>query len=220
MEEYLPIRKILRERIRDLREDGENGYDSPLINILGVCREFGVMDEIIQMERGRLYSKGKWKEFVWGKVWGIENEAWSEIKEGNRYLEILNLTTDKPVYSVWWCISDMDRQYLLQCEVMVNLLCHTSKLKDDDCRLKRKPFGARMCTACDQASPEDADHMVMQRPAHIDNRTQMYNHIQEMHPQYSDSVNVGILFGGIIPDTPNNVMLDIWLISSTFISKM
>ena len=220
MEEYLPIRTILSERIRGFDADSANMYDSPLINILGVCMDFEVMDEITQMERGRIYSKEKWKEYVWGKAWGIENSRWDVIKEGNRYLEIVNLTVSKPEYSVWWCISDMDRRFLLQCEVMVQLVCHTSKLKDDDCKLKSRPIGERMCLACDLASPEDAIHMVAQCPAQTENRTQMYNQMRGLHPQYSDLVDLGVLFGGKIPDIPDNVMLDFWLIASTYIEKM
>ena len=34
----------------------------------------------------------------------------------------------------------------------MKLICHTSKLRADDGRLRRKPFGARMCIECVLAS--------------------------------------------------------------------
>ena len=151
-----------------------NEYDSPLMYVLGVASEFGIMEEIKQMEVGRMYSKAKWKELAWG----IANDEWDTVSEGNKYLDLICMAMGVPAYSVWWSISDVNRQYLAQCEVMVKLLCHTSRLKDDDITLRRKPCGSGMCKTCDLASPVDVKHIVMQCPTRIECRTQMFDKIQ------------------------------------------
>ena len=49
-----------------------------------------------------------------------------------------------------------DKNYPRLCEAMVKLITHTSALKGDDCRLKRLPFGSKMCIQCELGSIEDA----------------------------------------------------------------
>ena len=132
---------------------------------------------------------------VWEKAWQKEGERWDELKEENRFLDLINLTMEQPAYSIWWMLTDYDRQYVKQCEIMVKLLCHTSMLKSDDCRLRRKPFGSRMCNACDLASPEDARHMVMGCPAQTGYRTHMFDLIGAEYGNIREQVTFSTLLG-------------------------
>ena len=103
---------------------------------------------------------------------------------------------------------------------MVKLICHTSKLRADDGRLRRKPFGARMCIECVLASLEDARHMVMECPAQAAYRTQLYNRMQHEHPDYSERISFSVLMGEALPDVPVHEMLEIWMLASKYIASM
>ena len=106
---------------------------------------------------------------------------------------------------------------------MIKLVCHTSRLKGDDGRLRRKPFGHRMCIECNLAASEDAKHMVMECPSQIAYRTQLYNRMQREHPDYSERISFSVLMGGgggAIPEAPAGEMLGIWVVASTYIANM
>ena len=103
---------------------------------------------------------------------------------------------------------------------MVRLTCHTSKLKSDDCRLKNKPLGARMCSACDHAAQEDALHVIMQCPARTASRTLLFENLQEQYPECTGMFTFGILMGGEIQDVAIHDMVEIWIISSGYIAGM
>ena len=127
---------------------------------------------------------------------------------------------DQPAYSIWWMLTDYDRQYVKQCEIMVKLLCHTSMLKSDNCRLMRKPFGSRMCNACDLASPEDARHMIMECPAQIGYRTQMFDLIGVEYEGIREQVTFSTLLGEPIQDATPQEMWGIWIIACKHIACM
>ena len=107
MNEYLPIRRILTERINDYVEGDLNAFDSPLLQILGYVSEWGIMDEIRGMANGRMLSKSGWSGLVWRKAWERENTKWMGVKVENRYLDIINMVMEVPGYSIWWMLSDV-----------------------------------------------------------------------------------------------------------------
>ena len=221
MEVHTPIRRVLVERVNEFQEGTDNLFDSPIIQVLEYCVEFDLFNEIKRMaEQGHMWSKERWKQMVWEKAWQKEGERWNELKEENRFLDLINLTMEQSGYSIWWILTDYDRQYVKQCEIMVKLLCHTSMLKSDDSRLRRKPFGSRMCNACDLASPEDARHMVMGCPAQTGYRTQMFDLIGAEYGNIREQVTFSTLLGEPIQDATPQEMWGIWIIACKHIACM
>ena len=53
-----------------------------------------------------------------------------------------------------------------QCEVMVRLICHASKLKVGKNGLRGLPIGACMCINCDLGAVKDCSNLFMQCPYH------------------------------------------------------
>ena len=109
----------------------------------------------IYSTRGNILSKNVWKKQVWDKAWLAEKNVWNYERENNRHLDLVKLTMAQPGYARWWSISDLDRRYMRKCELMVKIICHTSSLKSDDCRLRGATFG-------DVGGVEDARHVIMQ----------------------------------------------------------
>ena len=220
MDEHAPIRRILMERIREFDVNMHNPYDSPILQSLEHCAEFGVLDIINDMANGNVMVKARWKELIWTRAWGLEENAWGTIVAENAYVDLINITVQRPVYSIWWVITDKCRQYVKHCEVMVKLVCHTSKLKGDDCRLRRKPFGERMCIECNLASLESARHMVMECPARADSRTLLFNRIRVEHPNANGLVTFSSLMGEHILGIADQEMFDIWILVCQVIATM
>ena len=125
-----------------------------------------------------------------------------------------------PVYSVWWQLSDMDRSILRQCEVMVKILCHCTRLKGENCRLIKGTIGARMCILCELAAEENARHMIMQCPFHTVRRNSMHSDISRICPVFGNMDVCNILLGKAIDDMNPENMVQIWRISCYHISKM
>ena len=178
------------------------------------------MDVVVNMSNGRMISKAAWKKQVWEKAWQADRDEWEHEFINNRHLDLLKLYMLQPGYSIWWSISDFDRRYMRRCEVMVRIICHTSLLKGDDCRLRRATFAAKMCTLCDVGGVEDARHVIMQCQFHTNARTEMFNEIVNVYPAFGQEETFSILLGRVIDDVECNVMVSIWLIACTYISRM
>ena len=65
MNECMPIRRVFLERLNSFNENCENKMDSPIVQILKYCHDFGLMAEITQMANGHHIEKGIWKKKVW-----------------------------------------------------------------------------------------------------------------------------------------------------------
>ena len=220
MEEFMPVKAILCQRIDDFDPDCPNQYESVIIQILKYCREFGLLELVRVMARGGYVSKEGWKRTVWNKAWQIEQAQWDEIRGTNQYLDLVQLVTPKVSYSIWWMIADRMQHYMRRCELMVKLLSHASLLRGDDKRYKSAPFSSRCCTLCDHAAIEETKHMVMQCSGHDNIRELMYNEINQTYHEIDRLVTFGVLMGGFIEGWVFEEMIPIWQVSCTYISQM
>ena len=94
----------------------------------------------------------------------IYNEAKTTV-EWIILLDLINSTfldLINPKKSLSLPISDQNRGYMKRCELMVRILCHTTMLKGDDCRLRRATYAEKMCILCEIGGVEDAKHITMQ----------------------------------------------------------
>ena len=219
MEDHAPLKRVLLERVREYGVHDGNPYESPIIQILHICHEFDLLHQVQEMGIGRVYSKGEWKRLVWKKAWEIETSTINERMIDNQKLDIISIIGPQPSYSIWWTLSDNDQRFMRRCETMVKLTCHASLLKSDDCRLKRAPFGSKMCLLCNNAAYEDTRHMVMQCHAHEDSRREMMACIDGIRP-LNGPESYGVLMGGSVLGWSFEEMTPIWQISCTYICKM
>ena len=177
MNEFAPIKAIFVGRLNYFDEDDTNQYDSPIKQILEISLEFRVINEIRNMFNGNLMSKQGWKKLVWDRAWSIEYDEWTRKVANDKHFDLIRRATNGPGYSIWWSIADYNQNKMKQCETMAKLITHTSLLKGDDCRLRRLPFGSKMCNLCDLGLIEDANHMIMQCPKQEPHRVHMFNEI-------------------------------------------
>ena len=220
MNENMPIRRVFIERLREYQVGCDNPYDSPVIQLLQYCSEFGLMGIVDQMAHGHVLSKVGWKNMVWKKAWSLEDREWTEVKLGNEKMDLIRRVTMKPIYSVWWALADRAQPYMRRCEIMVKLLCHASKLKADDCRFNRASFSNRCCTLCVHPSLENTIHMVMQCPSQDELREEMYNSIAELGRNLERVCTYDILMGKTIDGWSDDDMIPIRKITCTYITKM
>ena len=220
MKEFMPIRLILIERIRDFVDGDDNLYDSPVKQALQITNEFGLWDVIGDMVDGNLLSKSQWKKIVWERAWAKEKEVWNEEFLNNRHLDLVKLVMPHPGYSIWWSISDQNRGYMKRCELMVRILCHTTMLKGDDCRLRRATYAEKMCILCEIGGVEDAKHIIMQCPSQTVHRTEMSNEISRIHHDNANIDMFSVMLGNTIEGVHWESMCMIWKISCTYIAKM
>ena len=69
MQEYMPLRKILIERVREYGSNDPNVTESPIVQILPYCEEFGLLENVQNMCGGNVPSKTEWKRLIWEKAW-------------------------------------------------------------------------------------------------------------------------------------------------------
>ena len=163
---FVPIRRIFVERLGEFHAGNGNQFDSPILQLLETAVKFDVLEYVQTMFNGNIISKAMWKRIIWEKMWVTEKQGWNEKVRDDKHFDLISKAVDGPGYSIWWSIADHDQSKMKQCETMVKLITHTSLLKGDDGRLKREPFGSRMCILCNLCSLEDTNHMIMQCPVH------------------------------------------------------
>ena len=89
MEECIPVRKIFIERFREYHDGWGNPYDSPVIQILHYCMEFGV-----------IISKEGWRKLIWEKAWSIEDNIWCDITIVHNKMDLINVSGQTNVLGV------------------------------------------------------------------------------------------------------------------------
>ena len=57
MNENMPIRRILENRVNEYNVGGDNPYDSPILHILEICADYDLLDNIRDMLQGNVPSK-------------------------------------------------------------------------------------------------------------------------------------------------------------------
>ena len=106
------------------------------------------------------------------------------------------------------------------CEVMVKILCHCTKLNEDDFRLKRATLNERMCALCDLAAPENALHMIMQCPHHAALRGTLQDEVSQLCPDFGTREVFYTILGKPLVGVDTYVMWQIWKISCYYTAKM
>ena len=200
-----------------------NEVDSPIFEILNICKEFGILDKCVDMINGGFYlSKFEWKTMVWNIAWQIEDYEYS-LSCPNSFMSRI---IDKHFFLTWWIISDSVPSITGECETMAKLVCNCSLLKDSDYRLKNLSFSNKVCSECYLGIREDVNHLVMQCPAFEEDRAEMLDLLNTIEDDYVktallDHQNIfNVLMGKQPNDTPLSSAFKIWAVSSHYISKM
>ena len=107
---------IFSESLNEFRLNNENPYDSPLIQILQCCQEFGVLDIIKKMasETCGMMSKTMSKKLVRDKALGVQINQWHYHVLSKARLDSIRLVSPNPAYSIWWMISDRYQSEMLK----------------------------------------------------------------------------------------------------------
>ena len=220
MQGHTPIRTIFGGRLMEFDQEVENTLDRPIIQMLKVALEFQVIEEVRNMFNGLMISKQGWKKIVWERAWALEKEEWDRKVIEDKHFDLTSRATNGPGYSIWWSIADFKQSKMKQCETMVKLISHSSALKGDDCRLKRLPFGSKMCIQCELGCIEDANHMILQCPKHEHLRVEMHNEIGKHYTLAVGEFTLEVMLGNYLNDKSFEEMLNLWFITSHYIYQM
>ena len=220
MKEYIPLRRILVNRINDFEAGMGNPYDSPLLYSLQICHDFDLYNNFVEMLEGNVPSKARWRQLVWDKAWPVEDDMWQQLCQTNDYLSMAKQVAATPAHSIWWQISDSDRSLMSSCEVMVRILCRATQFKEDDCRYKRATLGERLCILCELAAPDNAMHMIMQCPHHAQSREVLQREICEICPDFGTREVFYTILGKPLENVDDYSMVQIWKIACYHTSRM
>ena len=177
------IRKIFELRLLSYCENPQKGrtneYRSPIYDILNVADLFALFNIIQELVNGKspLVSKRAWSKIIWERAWKLDDADWNAYNYISKDNDLLALTVGKTWYLTWWYISDIDYTLVRMCETMAKMICHTSRLKKDDFRLKGLSMSNRTCIMCDMYSIEDIIHLLTQCPYYRKDRDMMYAEI-------------------------------------------
>ena len=75
-----------------------------------------------------------------------------------------------------------------KCETLSKMLCHSSNLRNDDCKLKGETRTHKLCTLCDNYAVEDMGHIVLQSPYFGVERNSMFEDIDNLGTQVSNAL--------------------------------
>ena len=200
-----------------------NKSDSPLVAILNVCKEFGILDRCITMLNNGCYlSKDEWRIMVWDIAWQMEDNEYNLDCPNTFMFRII----DRPYFLTWWIISDWIPSMTGDCEIMAKLVCNTSLLKDSDYRLQNLSFSNKVCTECYLGIREDVNHLVMQCPTYEGDRAEMLDVLNSIDDEYvkaalDDHQDIfNVLMGKHPIGIPLSSAFKIWAVSSHYISRM
>ena len=211
----------------DRNKGMRNENDSPIFDLLNVCREVGIFDTCMNtIENGHYFSKEMWRSLVWSAVWSREDNdvhiSYTQLAVRPRMFDVI----DKPYYLSWWIMSDNFHKMTGICEKMAALVCGCSMLKSHDLKLKRKSHWSRCCSRCNLSAIEDPWHIIMQCPFYCEYRNDMYSEVEHLNDDVineilndpSDVFNV--LMGKHPPNACMEDMIKIWSISGKHICRM
>ena len=222
LKEYIPVRTIFCTRVASLVQDEllPNLHKSPVNDLLNTCISLELMPYVREMCNGTFISKTRWKLLVWGSAWALEMNEWQAPRGDSVHLELLDKTMTGPAYSIWWQLSDRNHSMIKRCEVMIKILCKATLLRDDDCRLRGKPIGSRMCTRCELGAVENAIHIIMQCPANDHNRHIMQDEIHDICPIIEPQDYFDVILGKSINGWNFEQMTPIWETAATHVSRI
>ena len=151
-------------------------FNSPIYELLNTCVKFGLLDKVIDMTNGQapVMTKKKWSETGWNKAWFLDDAFRKSTAIMHARDDLLAETAGKSQYLTWWHIQGNLPQTQGMCETMSRLICHTSRLKDNDFRLARGSHSENVCTACDLNIKELIKQLVMQCPESEELKADMF----------------------------------------------
>ena len=183
------IKSVFKDRVTHFHNkgtlDNTNSLNSPTLDMLLSAKRMGLISIIYDMCCGKLplVTKRRWSKLVWEKAWMIEDSFWSSTSILHKENDLLVNALTKTRYLTWWEMSDNSHDRIKECEIMVKLNSHSSKLKGDDVRLKALTPSHRTCIQCDMFQREDLYHIVMQCPVQVELRKSMYSALHACDPQ-------------------------------------
>ena len=186
----------------------ENVLHSPTFDILRTSEIFGLYENVGQMLQGtRVFSKKQWRDIVWAKAWELENRDWHIRTNLFNSTEYICATVENVKPLVWWQLSDVAPDLMLQCETMSKLVCKASKLKSDDYRYRNDVVNRPYCELCHDLAIENVEHLIIHCPSLRNERDVMFNEINVIENFYDSRIllphenNLHTILGKI----PNNV---------------
>ena len=232
MDQVCALRRILTYRmqmyIKDKERCRENVHRSPVFDIFNIAIMYGLFEVIKDMtlNGSKILSKKGSSKLVWERSWLLENTNWRAANIVLKDNDLLISTMGDTRYLTWWSLSDMDHSLMKMCEVMGKIVCHTSRLKRDDVRLKGLPLSNRVCEFCDMFCVEDIIHILNQCPYYHEERKEMYEKIYNECPNVRRIFRVEVkhipyyLLGRVIPELDINEMIRFWITSCDYINRM
>lgn len=79
---------------------------------------------------------------------------------------------------------------------MVKIVCRASRLKDDDCVLRKTTHNAKMCIHCDLGQKENNEHFILSRPQYEALIAEMYGRIAEVNIDIPNAQYSRVILGG------------------------
>ena len=199
---------------------------SPTYDMLKYAKKAGVYNILYDMTCGNksVMTKHSWSKLIWSKAWQLDDLYWKSTVFLNKNNDILYKVISTTKYLPWWELSDKFPSNINMCEKMARLVCHASKLKSDDVRLKSLTPSHRICDNCDMYSVEDLYYVIMQCPNNEAYMRDMLNSIvdidETIRTEFENKPGevFSWLIGKSIPNVCNELMLRVWLVAGEFIS--
>ena len=159
-----------------------NNNKSPTFDILNHAKKAGVYKLIYDMCTGKMqiFPKATWSKIIWAKAWQLDDLYWFSTNSLNSNNDLLNKLDTKARYLSWWELSDNNVSMTGVSEIMSRLICHASRLKSDDPRLKDLSPCHRMCSKCDMFVTEDLFHIIMQCPSNAEKMAETQRRIIDL----------------------------------------
>ena len=141
----------------------DNSYNSPTIGMIKAAKRLGLLGFIKDFVTGvtGIPSKCAWSKVVWAKAWQLEDMFCDTMKYVYKETDLMSDIMCTTKYLIWWEISDENAEMIRISENMVKLVCHASRLKGDDFRLKGCTHSYLACTECDMFIKEDLRHLAL-----------------------------------------------------------
>ena len=205
-----------------------NKYNSPIFELLNTGVKFGLFKMIFNMYNGEIpiVPKNKWSKMVWSIGWRLDDTFWESTAIMHTKNDLLMKTIGNAQYITWWHLADVVPGIQGMCETMAKLVCHASRLKEDDFSLIGSSHSERACSECDLNSIESVKHMVMQCPSNEGLKADMLNEIvrydrrflqlSENNPDQIFYWLMGKVIDGLEPDAMNQI----WIIAGCHICNM
>ena len=191
---------------------------SPIFDMLTISIIFELFNTIGNaLATGMVPSKKMWADLVWTKAWRMEDKLWASngILNGDSIFRSVCGTSH---YISWWSLCDVKPHLRRMWEVMVKLICSSSRLKSDDILLKGSHDSLKFCSNCDLGIVESVRHIVMQCPFNIMEITDMYSEPDKLEDgswEYAKECGdlMSVILGCELPNLGAEQCFTIWEIT-------